>query len=131
MIREDLASRFGEKEKDEAVLAADFDVGFIAGQMGVQRALVCEIEAMAMHGRGLRIVEHGLMRDRDAEKLFEHERGFARAQRKRNVQRENQTDEMRRLMNARELDVRGRGCGMAEQLFVVMMFAILIVQLEL
>lgn len=131
VIGDNLPAAFGEKEKHEAVFAANFDVGFIAGKIRIEGSLVGEIEAMAIICRGFGIIEHGLMRKDDAKELPKHERGFACADRKGNIECENQSHQMRRLMNAVQSDACGTGCRVAEMFFSVMMLAILIVQFEL
>lgn len=131
VIGDDLTTRFGEKEKHKTVLATNFDVGFIAGEIVIQCTFVGEIEMMAVISRGFGIIEHGLMRDDDAKELAEHERRFARADGKRDIERENQANQMRRLMNAVQRDAGRTGRGVAEMFFSVMMFAILVMQFEL
>lgn len=131
VISDNLPAAFGEKEKDEAVFTANFDVGFIASQSRIEGSLVREIEVMAVKSRGFSIIEHGLIRNDDTKELPEHERGFARADRKGNIERENQAHQMRRLMNAVQRDACGTGRRVAEMFFGVMMLAVLIVQFEL
>ncbi len=91
VIGDDLTTRFGEEEKDKAVFATDFDVGFIAGEILIQRPFVGEVKVMTVISRGFGIIEHGLMRNDDAKELPEHERGFARADGKGDIERENQS----------------------------------------
>jgi hypothetical protein len=92
---------------------------------------VGEIKVMAVIRCGFGIIEHGLMRNDDTKELPEHERSFASADGKRNIKGENQTHQMRWLMNAPKINSRWTRRGMAEMFFRVMMLAILIVQFEL
>lgn len=131
MIGDNLPAAFGEKEKDEAVFAANFDVGFIAGKVRIEGSLVGEIEAMAVESRRFGIIQYGLMRNRDAKELPEHQSRFPRADGKRNIESENQSHQMWRLMNAMKIDASRRRRGGFEMFFGVMMLAILVVQFEL
>jgi len=106
MISDNLPALFREKKEHISVSTADFDIGFIARQIGVQGAFVREIEVMAVKGRGFRVIEHGLMRDGNPKELAEHQRRFARPDGKRDVKGENQTDPMRRVMNAMQVHTR-------------------------
>jgi len=104
VISNNLPTVGGDEKKDIAMLTADFDVGFIAGAVVVDLAFMDEIEEVAIIGGGLGIVEHRLIRDGDPEDLPEHLRGFAGAEGKRDMESQNQTDQMRRVMNFAEVD---------------------------
>lgn len=106
VISDDLSPCFREKKEHVGMLTANFDVGFIASQMRIQRAFVREIEAMTVKSRGFRVIEHGLMREGNTKELPEHQRGFARPDRKGNIEGENKADPMRRVMNAQQVDAR-------------------------
>lgn len=131
VISENLATGFGEEEKHVGMFAADFDIGFIAGEMLIQYTFESEIVLMAVKCRGFGVIEHGLMGKGDAKELPEHECGFASANSKRDVEGENQPHQMRWLMNAAQVNAGRRGCGVVEMFFGVMMLAILIMQFEL
>lgn len=131
VISSNLPTACRDKEKDIGVLTADFDVGFIAGAVVINLAFMGKVEAVAIISGRFGIVEHGLIRDDDAEDLPEHLRGFASTERKRDMESQNQADPMWRVMNLAKVHARGRWRGVLKMLLGIMMLAILIVQLEL
>lgn len=77
MVGGDVASARRNEEEDVSVFAGDFDVGFVAGLSGVDRAFEPHIEAVAVRSGRKGIVEDGLIRDGDLEDVSENISRFA------------------------------------------------------
>jgi hypothetical protein len=61
VIGGDFQALGGDEEKDVVMLPQDPDIGFIAGLDGIDLALMSQIEAVALKGRGSRIVQDRLV----------------------------------------------------------------------
>jgi len=67
----------GDKQEDVIMLALDFNVGFIPGAYGVDRAFMLQIEGMAVESGSGCVIEDSLIRDIDVKDRAEDEGGFS------------------------------------------------------
>ncbi len=65
------------EEEEGEVMLGDADIGFITGGGMAEGSFVAEVEEVAVVGRGLSIVEDGLVAEAHAEDLAQDESGPA------------------------------------------------------
>ena len=86
---------------------------------------------MAINSGGLGVIEHGLIRNRDSEDLFEDSGRFSGGDGKGDVESERQSEHIRRIVNTKEIDVGIIGFGMLQLFVVELIFSELITQFKL
>ncbi len=79
-----------EKEEGVLVLARDTNIGFIPGGSVAERSLVGQVKGVAVVGRGLSVVEDGLITEGHAEDLTEDLSGLACGEGKGDVESQDQ-----------------------------------------
>jgi len=67
VIGGDFTRLSAEEKEGVGPIAGDFDVGFVTGALGIGFSLIGKIEAVAMVGGGLAVVENGLICNGDLE----------------------------------------------------------------
>jgi hypothetical protein len=77
------------------------------------------------------IVQHGLVTQRYAEDLTQDLGGFASRKSKRDVEGQDQTEDVRAAMDASQIDGQSKGCGRFQLSWLEMILPVLVTQLEL
>jgi hypothetical protein len=119
------------EEEEGEVMLGDADIGFITGGGMAEGSFVAEVEEVAVVGRGLSIVEDGLVAEAHAEDLAQDESGFASGEGKGDVEGQDQPQQIGRAMNAGQVDGGRFGSGRGQLGRGEMIFPILVAELEL
>lgn len=120
-----------DKEEDVIMLALDFNVGFIAGAYGVDRAFMLQIEGMAVESGSGGVIEDGLIRDFDVKDRAENEGGFSGRDSKRDVKGEYKAKDVGRIVDFSKIDFGIIRLAMVKFIGPVMIFPVLIAKLKL
>lgn len=116
MIAGDLVGLRPHEEKRVGLLPVDFDENFVAGTEGIGRPFVREIELVQVTGGSLAVVEDGLVGQRNLEDLAQNACSHPRAEPVRDVEGENEADDVVGTVDAGEIDT-GRTGGRQLQVF--------------
>ncbi len=106
MVRSDFQVIGRDEEEYVLMFAQDLDVGFITGRYVINQTFVLEIEPMAVPGGTGGIIKNGLMRDLDAEDITQDLSSFSGWHCERNIEGQNQTEDILTVMNSCQLDRR-------------------------
>ena len=131
MVSGDLMRVGIQKQEREVMLTRNADVSFIADSGRADCGFMAQVELMTVIGGGLGVVQDGLVADLHTEDLAEHLCGFASRQGKRDVKSKNQSEDIRRAVNAGQIDGKTFRRGRSQLGRAEMILAILITQLEL
>ena len=96
----DGAAGGADREPGEVPAVGDVDIGFIAGDGGVDGCFVVEVKLVTEHGGLIQVIENRDVREVKAEDMFEHVGGHARTQAIRNTEREDKAKGVGRALDA-------------------------------
>ena len=131
MIGRDLV-RFGIEEKEGVVMfAGHTDISFIAGGRIAERGFMTEVEVVAVVGGSLSVVEDRLITEGDVKDLAQDLGGFTSRECKRDMEGQDQAEQIGRAMNAGQVQERPFEGGGAELSRLEVILSILVAQLEL
>lgn len=106
---------FGRYEQpNEGPFADDFDIGFITGGGVIHGAFELQIEAVAVIGGGLGVIEDGLVRDGDIKDALHDIGGFAGRDGEGDVEGEDEAKDVLRVMDSSNVDERFDGPGVCK-----------------
>lgn len=120
-----------DKEEDIIMLTLDFNVGFIAGAYGVDRAFMLQIEGMAVESGSGGVIEDGLIRDLDVKDRAENEGGFSGSNCKRDVKGKDKAEDIGSIVDFSKIDFGIIRLGMVKFVGLVMILPVLIAELKL
>lgn len=106
MISRDFQVLAGDKEEHVMVFAQHLDVGLITGTDGVYRSFMFQVEAVAVPGRPGSVIEHRLMRDLHTEDISEDSRSLSGWDGKRDIEGQDQAENILTVMDFGKLDRR-------------------------
>jgi len=113
------------------VLAGHPDIGFVAGGGISEPSLMAEVEVMTVVGGCLGVVEDGLIADGHCEDLAQHLGGFASGQGKRDMEGQDQAQQIRTAVNAGQVEGGGVRSGRMKLNGLEVILPVLIAQFEL
>lgn len=131
MIGRNFEAFGGDKEEDVIMLALDFNVGFIARAYWVDMAFMLQIEGMAVESSSGSVIEDGLIRDVDVEDRSENVCSFPGSDGKRNIEGEDKTKDVGRIVDFSKIDFGLIRLGMVKFVGLVMILPVLIAELKL
>lgn len=120
-----------DKEKDVMMFAHDLDIGFIAGANRVDGAFMFQIKAMAVEGSGGGVIQDSLIRDLDVKDISEDMSCFSGSDSVRDIEGEDKAENIRGIMDIREIDIRFVGSRVKEVAGFEMILSVLIAELKL
>ena len=112
-------------------MAEDADVGFIAGGDVIDGTFVFEIEAVAVVGGRLSVVENGLVRDADIKDVLQDESGFSGADGEGDVEGQDEPEDILGVVNSSDVDGRLDRSWMDKVGGLKQIFAVSIAEFEL
>jgi len=127
----DLEALGRDEKEDIVVFAHDLDVGFIACADLVDGSFILEVEAVAVKGSSCGIVEDRLIGDGDTEDGSEDQGGLSGAQRKGDIEGEDEAENMGSLVDSGKIDRGLFGSRMGELVRLVTILPILIPEFKL
>jgi hypothetical protein len=113
------------------MFAHDLDIGFIAGANRVDGAFMFQIKAMAVEGSGGGVIQDSLIRDLDVKDISEDMSCFSGSDSVRDIEGEDKAENIRGIMDIREIDIRFVGSRVKEVAGFEMILSVLIAELKL
>ena len=104
VIGGDFKAFAGDEEKHVLIFAQHLDVGFIASRDIIDLSFMSEVKAVTVPGSTGSVIEHSLMRDLDTEDISEDSRSFSGRDGKRDIEGEDQSEDILAVMNFRQFD---------------------------
>jgi len=126
-----LESPGSDEEEDIVMFPEDLDIGLIACTEVINRSLTGEVEAVTIEGSGSRVVQHGLIRDRDGKDGPKDESRLSCAQGERDVKGQDQAKNMRSVVNGPQIDGRWFGLRESKLMGLVVILPVLVGELKL
>lgn len=106
MVGRDLEVLGRDEEEHVVMFAHDFDVCLIPGVDRINGSFMLKVKAMAIEGGGSRIVQYGLIGDRDGEHRPEHEGRLSCAQGERDVKSQDEAKNIGSVVDGPQIDGR-------------------------
>lgn len=120
-----------DKEEDVIMFTLDFNVGFITGAYGVDRAFMLQIEGVAVESGSGCVIEDSLIRDIDVKDRAENECGFSGSDSEGDIKGEDKAEDIGSIVNFREIDFGIIGLGMIKFVWLVMILPVLVAEFKL
>jgi hypothetical protein len=131
MVGGDLQALGSDKEEDIVVFSHDLDVGFITCAYRINRSLTGPVKAMTIKGGGSGIIQHRLVGEGDTEYRSKNGSGLPGAQGKGDIEGEDEAKDIGCVIDSRQVDGGVLRSGMGKLVGLVMIYPILIAELEL
>lgn len=131
MVGRDLQVLGGDKEEDVVVFSHDLEVGFITCTYFINRSLMGHIKAMTIKGGRSGIIQYCLVGDGDPEYGSKDRSGLSGAQGKGDIEGEDKAEDIGCVVDSGQVDGGLMGAGMGKLVGLVMIFPVLIAELEL
>ncbi len=127
----DLETLGREEEEHIVMFSHDLDVGLIPGVDLINGSFMPKVKAMAIEGSRSRIVQYGLIGDRDGEHRPEHEGRFSCTQGEGDVKSQDKAKNIGAVVDGPQIDGRLFGLREGKLVGLVVVLPVLVGQLKL
>jgi hypothetical protein len=131
VVGSDLETLGRDEEEDIVMFPEDFDVGFIPCVYFIDGSFTGQVKAVAIEGGRCRIVQDGLIGDRDGEHGPEHESRLSGAEGEGDIKSQDQAKNMGSVVDGPQIHDRLFGLGEGKLVGLVMVLPVLVGELKL